>query len=81
MKNAITGKAIILISHANVHAARLVTGRNHPLANKWRSKWSPKWSPTGDPGLAFVDRGCSPVLAWPEPPAIILIKSMRYDND
>ena len=46
MKNAITGRAIILISHANVHATRLVTGRNHQLANKWRSKWSP----TGDHG-------------------------------
>ena len=34
MKNAITGRAIILISHANVHATRLVTGRNHPLAKQ-----------------------------------------------
>lgn len=38
MKNAITGRAIILISHANVHATRLVTGRNHPLAKQMEVK-------------------------------------------
>jgi hypothetical protein len=32
-------------------------------------------------GRSVADRDCSPVLALPGPPVIILIKSMCYDND